>query len=130
MSRELKFKAVSLDTNKWVVGYGICLYRKDNIANLFHKQGLNIMQATGVYPESICEYSGIGNIFEKDELKSPENQLRGYVEFNAGAFSLKITMSNNKSFDKGQSIALFDFNEMALELTGRNIYDNPEILGE
>jgi hypothetical protein len=130
MNRELKFKGVSLDKNKWVIGYGICLYKKDNIANLFHKQGINIMQATSVYPESICEYSGIGNIFEKDELKSPENKLRGYVEFNAGAFSLKITMSANNSFDKGQSIPLFDFNEMELQLTGRNIYDNPEILEE
>jgi len=128
MSRNFKFKAVSLDTEKWVEGYGICHAAMEGIANLFHKQGMNLMQCSAVYPESICEYSGIGNIFEKDEIKSPLNQLRGYVEFHGGAFSLKITMSNNKSFDVGQSIPLFEFDTIALELTGKNTYDNPELL--
>jgi hypothetical protein len=126
--RELRFKAVSLDTSKWIEGYGVCLNTKEDLANIFHKQGHNLMNATAVYPESICEYAGIGNIFEKAEIRNEKEKVVGYVEFDAGAFSLKITQSNTDEMDVGQSIPLFEFIEEELVLTGRNTYENPDVL--
>lgn len=126
--RELRFKAVALDTSKWIEGYGVCLNTKEDLANIFHKQGINLMQATAVYPESICEYAGIGNIFEKQEIKNEKEKVTGYVEFDEGAFSLKITSSNTDEMDVGQSIPLFEFLEEELILTGRNTYENPDVL--
>ncbi len=126
-ARQLVFKGVSLDTGEWVEGYGVCLEKVHSLAAIFSKQGSNLMQSTAVHPDSICQYTGIAYIFERDEISSPENQIRGYVEFNEGAFSLKITMSNNETMDVGQSIPLFDFDARTLSKTSRNTYDNPEV---
>jgi len=65
-------------------------------------------------------------IYEGEEAKCVEHQIRGIVEFHKGAFSLKITISNSATYDVGQSIALYNFSD--LELTGKNIYETPELL--
>lgn len=65
-------------------------------------------------------------IYEGDEAKVPSDTLRGIVEFDKGAFSLKITMSASKHYDVGQSIALYYFEY--LELTGKNIHQNPDLI--
>jgi hypothetical protein len=56
--KTIKYRAISLDTNKWVFGYGLMYSQDFNEANIIHKQGNNLMNNTAVNPETICMFTG------------------------------------------------------------------------
>ena len=47
------FKGKSLDTGRWVTGYGMVMTPDRQLANIFHRQGINLMQATAVNPKTV-----------------------------------------------------------------------------
>ena len=116
--REIKFRAWDKDENS----NGI-IYQKDfNLEYAFdmiinsEKHNIELMQFTGLKDKNGKE------IYEGDCF------LYGYVEFDSGSFSLKIT-KEQEYYDIGQSIYLCDF--LAIfkdtEVIG-NIYENPELV--
>lgn len=71
---ETLFKAKREDNNEWIVGYGVCVNKDNDIANIFHKQGINLMQCTSVDPKTICQATKLRDrnnkiIFDKDRLR-------------------------------------------------------------
>lgn len=52
--KELKFRGISLDTNKMVYGYGVVALNKEAI--IIHKQGINLMHHTAVKHDSVGQY--------------------------------------------------------------------------
>jgi len=75
--KELKFKAISKDTEKWIYGYGVVYYKLENIALIINHTGNNLLQHNEVYPETICQFTGVkdkdnvevydGDIFEDEK---------------------------------------------------------------
>ena len=75
MSKEIKFRGVSLDTGKWEYGYLVMNPSKD-YANIVNKKGINEMQMNAVDPQTVGEFTGLmdgdGNfLWEGDTIKNP-----------------------------------------------------------
>lgn len=68
----LLYKGISENTGEWVKGYGVCVVQEENLANIFHKQETNLMQATSIIPDSVCRFVGVTNdieLFEGDIVR-------------------------------------------------------------
>ena len=147
MSREIKFKAKSLDTNEWV--YGTYVYTNDNKNNPFNVKHIKETHNICCYSNgdwnmggwdfveidktTLGQFTGLkdknGNeIYEGDIIRTPYldpifgdivNDVfeNAIVEFNNGSFIVKYSDKN---------IYLFDLLKY-IEIIG-NIHDNPELL--
>ena len=73
MKHLLKFRGISLDTEKMVFGYGV-VYTDAN-AFIVNKQGLNMTQMNAINPETVAQFTGMtdwdGNeIYHGDYLQN------------------------------------------------------------
>ena len=68
-------------------------------------------------------------IYEGYELDSDRDGLIGIVEMHEMCWSLRVTKAIGKTgYDIGCSVPLYELALVRASLTGKNIYQNPEIL--
>ena len=126
---EFLYKARRADDNEWVIGYGLIFLEKENLANIVHKHFNNLMQMTGIIPETICQYvsdyedcegqkcfdgdivtfANMGDLFE-GQIRYCDRRLQWIVDV------------NYKS-DKYQHELFIPLIELSVYNTGKNIHD-------
>lgn len=132
MQRPIKFRGISIDTLKFIYGYGVVVFEEHGCV-IIHNQGNNAMQHTSVVPESVSEFVGIKDkhgkeIYEGDILKweSPDKlypsedytEKTGVVHYTECGFSVKHKEHNH--------YGLFTLAPLS-EIIG-NLWQNPDFL--
>ena len=137
MSNQMLFRGKSIDTEKWVEGYGMAMF--DGMAVIIHKQGMNAMQHTSVYPESVGRVTGLydkykAEIWEGDILAFGELKSRYLVRFDKASFCIYHTKQldwDGKPMKWGILSRTLDYDIMDAfglpNVIGNNI-DNPELI--
>lgn len=64
--KPIKYKAISLDTEDWVYGYGVVHNVQENSALIINHTGNNLLQHNEVDPYSICQFTGVLDMFGVD----------------------------------------------------------------
>jgi hypothetical protein len=102
--------------NKWILGV---ISDGQSYAEMIRRQYTGLNDRTGK------------ETYDGDEIIDLRQSIRGIISFDAGCFSVKITEVSQRAnkkigWDLGQTPPLYEFND--IELTGKNIIDNPELL--
>lgn len=118
--RPIKYRGKSVDTGKFIYGYGVCLIEDEGIAVILHKQGNNLMQTTAVYPDSVGEFTGVT---DKLEIEIYEDDI---VQYSNGTKS--IVKYEHDLGCCGYGVSGFYFPEYEKVLVIGNIHENPELL--
>lgn len=122
--KKLKFRGKCIDTGKWIYGYGVILC--EDIAQIIHKQGINIMQHTNVNPLTVGQYTGLTDndsceIFEGDIVKFDTLSQKNWevtVEWDEGGFWLPFNDGQFIQDEQG------DWFRGGFKIIG-NIHDKP-----
>lgn len=135
MSRELKFRGINIDTDKWVYGYGVIVC--DDMAQIIHQQGINISQHTNVKPETVGQYTGLKDknkveIYEGDIIEVTERRyFFGYdkglqtIRFRSPIVYEDATFCYSTTQENDSPLCVTD----NIEVIG-NIYQHPHLLNQ
>lgn len=99
--RDIKFKGICADTGKVVYGYGVILC--EDISQIIHKQGINIMQHTNVVADSVSQWTGRTtkdgqNIYENDKVLVKGRKRIGEYETTVVFHQNGFQLAENKTY--------------------------------
>lgn len=130
--KEILYRAQNVFDDKWVEGFP---WTNDFISDITNKtewyiHDITQLDSIEVYPETICEYSGLTDIlgkkiFDGDIIKNRDGELF-LVEKDIAAFIFRKVYNNGYELGGGFYLlsSIADY-----EVIG-NKWDNPELIGE
>lgn len=122
--RELKFRGICINSNKWLIGNGCVFDESNDIYQITHKQGINLMHHSEIIKETLGQYTGLKDrngkeIYEGDICMGVYTTDYYSVKFMDGYFCIT---DKNGMYEE----ILVDITS-DIEVIG-NIYENPELL--